>query len=156
MTLGATSITAETTTALNEETPTDLTPEHPSETTAEPPKDPQSLIKQPQKLQINRPFVVTKKYGPHLCSEITYNSIQITRLSLTNFMNATAILKSAGIEKKRRKKILQKLVALVPFEKVVEGWHAYQGVYVPLVAAKRLAETHGVYQHLQPLFDHKR
>ena len=62
-------------------------------------------------------------------------------------------MKAAKVPKSRRVKVLAKLIKLVPFEKITEGFHAYQGVYIPLKAARDLASRWEVLEQLRPLFE---
>ena len=67
-------------------------------------------------------------------------------------VNASHILKLAKVPKTKRLKIIKKLCALVPFEEVRIGFHTFQGYWVPLVAARRLAKQWKVDVELDNLF----
>jgi hypothetical protein len=51
----------------------------------------------------------------------------------------------------KRKEILKKLYKLVPFEKVETGFYVYQGIWIPKIAGRRLAETWGLGKVVEPL-----
>ncbi|RKP27316.1 ankyrin repeat-containing domain protein [Syncephalis pseudoplumigaleata] len=70
-------------------------------------------------------------------------------------LNATQILKVAGIEKGRRTKILEREVLTGEHEKVQGGYGKYQGTWVPFRRGVELAQQYGVEAYLRPLFDHQ-
>ncbi|KAF7727338.1 transcriptional regulator swi6 [Apophysomyces ossiformis] len=67
-------------------------------------------------------------------------------------MNATQILKVAGIEKGKRTKILEKEVLTGEHEKVQGGYGKYQGTWIPCDKGRELAQRYGVLDILMPLF----
>ena len=75
-----------------------------------------------------------------------------------SWLNATQLLKVAGIDKGRRTKILDKDIAAgnrMPFEKVQGGYGRYQGTWIPFHCGKDLAEQYGVLSLIQPLLDYQ-
>ena len=70
------------------------------------------------------------------------------------FVNATQILRAAGLPKPARTKVLDKQVALGIHEKVQGGYAGSQGTWVPLHTAKELAATYGILKECMPLFEY--
>lgn len=69
-------------------------------------------------------------------------------------MNATQILKVAGIEKSKRTRILDREIILGEHEKIQGGYGRYQGTWVPFARAKELAVRLGVADLLAPLLEY--
>ncbi|KAJ3180326.1 transcriptional regulator swi6 [Irineochytrium annulatum] len=69
-----------------------------------------------------------------------------------SFVNATQVLRSAGLAKTVRTKILERDIAPGVHEKIQGGYHMFQGTWVPLDSAIYLAREHGVYAELATLF----
>jgi hypothetical protein len=61
--------------------------------------------------------------------EMIINGIAAMRRSADSYMNATQILKVAGIEKGRRTRILEREVLIGEHEKVQGGYGKYQGTW---------------------------
>ncbi|KAG6334596.1 hypothetical protein ID866_4490 [Astraeus odoratus] len=70
-----------------------------------------------------------------------------------SYVNATQILKVAGIEKGRRTKILEKEILPGKHEIVQGGYGKYQGTWIPLDRGREIAARYGVAPLLAPLFD---
>ncbi|KAH7926027.1 apses-domain-containing protein [Leucogyrophana mollusca] len=70
-----------------------------------------------------------------------------------SYVNATQILKVAGIEKGRRTKILEKEILPGKHEIVQGGYGKYQGTWIPLDRGRDIASLYGVAPLLAPLFD---
>lgn len=68
-----------------------------------------------------------------------------------DWVNATQILKCCNFPKARRTKILEKGVQLGLHEKVQGGFGRFQGTWVPLLDAQRLAATYGLLPHQAPV-----
>ncbi|KAI8809725.1 hypothetical protein BJ742DRAFT_221869 [Cladochytrium replicatum] len=96
----------------------------------------------------------------------TYQGIQVHELSLDTktlvmrrvkdgYVNATHILKVAGLEKAERTKILEKEIVLLSksFEKVQGGYGKYQGTWVPLEEARGLAQKYDAEAKIRALLD---
>ena len=71
-----------------------------------------------------------------------------------SFVNATQILRAAGLPKPARTKVLDRQVARGVHEKVQGGYAGSQGTWVPLDTAKELARTYGILNECLPLFDY--
>lgn len=108
--------------------------------------------------------------------EMNARGIAVMRRRSDSYLNATQILKVAGIEKGKRTKILEREVLTGEHEKVQGGYGKYQGTwYVLLIAhfslksamtyplaicripfdkGKELAERYEVAQYLIPIFEY--
>lgn len=70
-----------------------------------------------------------------------------------SYVNATQILKVAGVDKGRRTKILEKEILPGKHEIVQGGYGKYQGTWIPLDRGRDIALQYGVAPLLSPLFD---
>jgi regulatory protein SWI6 len=61
--------------------------------------------------------------------EMTIGDVAAMKRQSDNWLNATQILKVAGIDKARRTKILEKEIIPGPHEKVQGGYGKYQGTW---------------------------
>ncbi|KAI8381153.1 uncharacterized protein BYT42DRAFT_565454 [Radiomyces spectabilis] len=86
--------------------------------------------------------------------EMTANGIAVMRRSEDAYLNATQILKVAGIEKGKRTKILEREVLTGEHEKVQGGYGKYQGTWIPLNKGKELAKRYQVSDILAPLLEY--
>ncbi len=73
------------------------------------------------------------------------------RRTRDSFLNATQILKLAGIDKARRTKIIEKEILSGDNEKVQGGYGKYQGTWVPYDRALKLCHEYEVYELLSSL-----
>lgn len=74
--------------------------------------------------------------------EMNARGIAVMRRRSDSYLNATQILKVAGIEKGKRTKILEREVLTGEHEKVQGGYGKYQGTwYVLLIAHSSLKKT---------------
>jgi hypothetical protein len=71
-----------------------------------------------------------------------------------SYVNATQILRAAGLPKPARTKVLEKEVSRGLHEKVQGGYAGSQGTWIPLDAARRLAKQYGIGEDTAPLFDY--
>lgn len=85
--------------------------------------------------------------------ECMVRGIAVMRRRSDAYVNATQILKVAGIDKGRRTKILEKEILPGKHEIVQGGYGKYQGTWIPLERGRELATQHGVAPLLAPLFD---
>lgn len=85
--------------------------------------------------------------------ELTVRGIAVMRRRADGYLNATQILKVAGVEKTRRTKILDREIIMGEHEKVQGGYGRYQGTWIPLHRAKKLCATYGVASLLKPLLE---
>lgn len=66
--------------------------------------------------------------------EMTVGEVAAMKRQSDNCLNATQILKVAGIDKGRRTKILEKEIITGPHEKVQGGYGKYQGTWYVLLS----------------------
>ncbi|KAJ3287849.1 hypothetical protein HDU79_005381 [Rhizoclosmatium sp. JEL0117] len=77
----------------------------------------------------------------------------VMRRAHDDYINATQVLRAAGFPKTQRTKILERDISGGVHEKVQGGFHMFQGTWVPLDTAIKLARKHGVVDVLMPLFE---
>lgn len=85
--------------------------------------------------------------------ELMVRGIACMRRRSDGYINATQILKIAGIDKAKRTKILEKEILTGEHEKVQGGYGKYQGTWIPLKRAQELSATYLVAHLLQPLLE---
>ncbi|ORY25321.1 hypothetical protein BCR39DRAFT_544274 [Naematelia encephala] len=85
--------------------------------------------------------------------EAMIRGISVMRRTADSWVNATQILKVAGIPKSARTKILEKEILTGEHEKVQGGYGKYQGTWIPFQRGQDLAAQYGVTAYLSPIFD---
>nr|XP_019008808.1 uncharacterized protein I206_06492 [Kwoniella pini CBS 10737]OCF47589.1 hypothetical protein I206_06492 [Kwoniella pini CBS 10737] len=85
--------------------------------------------------------------------EAMIRGISVMRRTSDSWVNATQILKVAGIHKSARTKILEKEIHPGIHEKVQGGYGKYQGTWIPFERGQELAAQYGVTSYLAPVFD---
>ena len=73
--------------------------------------------------------IYTAVYSAVPVWEMVMRNVSVMRRKADDFMNATQILKVAGIDKGKRTKILEKEVQVGEHEKVQGGYGKYQGTW---------------------------
>lgn len=91
--------------------------------------------------------------GIHVYEMVCRGIAMMKRLS-DSWLNATQILKVAGIEKGRRTKILEREVLIGQHEKIQGGYGKYQGTWVPHARGIELCKQYNVYEYVRPLVEH--
>ncbi|KAF9972037.1 transcriptional regulator swi6 [Actinomortierella ambigua] len=86
--------------------------------------------------------------------ETMCRGIAVMKRRSDSYLNATQILKVAGIEKGKRTKILEREVLTGEHEKVQGGYGKYQGTWIPFQRGKELAQRYKVEPYLRALFDY--
>ncbi|GAA96028.1 uncharacterized protein L969DRAFT_96750 [Mixia osmundae IAM 14324] len=87
--------------------------------------------------------------------EMMVRGISVMRRRSDSYMNATQILKVAGVEKGKRSRILEKDITQSGlYERVQGGYGRYQGTWIPFDKARELSQTYGVEHLLAPLFNY--
>ena len=85
--------------------------------------------------------------------------IGVMRRRSDSWINATQLLKVAGISKSQRTKILDKDIAApdsgIQFEKVQGGYGRYQGTWIPFHEAETMAEQYGILDLIRPLLEYQ-
>ncbi|KAI8840694.1 hypothetical protein BJ741DRAFT_530222, partial [Chytriomyces cf. hyalinus JEL632] len=85
--------------------------------------------------------------------EMMHKNIQIMRRIHDDWLNATHILKAAGLSKPKRTKILEMEVLQGLHEKVQGGYGKYQGTWIPREEGIKLAKRHRVEGALRPILE---
>ncbi|PGH18359.1 hypothetical protein AJ79_00425 [Helicocarpus griseus UAMH5409] len=85
--------------------------------------------------------------------EFKVGADNVMRRRSDDWINATHILKVAGLDKPARTRILEREVQKGVHEKVQGGYGKYQGTWVPLADGRELAERNGILDKLLPIFD---
>jgi regulatory protein SWI6 len=86
--------------------------------------------------------------------EMNCRQVAVMRRKDDSFLNATQILKVAGVEKGRRTKILEREVQIGRHEKVQGGYGKYQGTWIPFERGVEIARQYGVDELLRSLFEY--
>lgn len=84
------------------------------------------------------------------------NNVAVMRRQTDGWLNATQILKVAGVDKGRRTKILEKEIQTGEHEKVQGGYGKYQGTWIPFERGYEVCRQYGVEEMLMKLLTHKR
>lgn len=100
--------------------------------------------------------IYSAKYSGVDVYEFIHPTGSVMKRKNDDWVNATHILKAAKFAKAKRTRILEKEVIKEIHEKVQGGFGKYQGTWVPLEIARRLAEKFDVHEELRPLFDFTR
>lgn len=79
------------------------------------------------------------------------NGIAVMRRRKDSWLNATQILKVAGIEKGKRTKVLEKEILIGEHEKVQGGYGKYQGTWIKFDRGLEFCRQYGVEDALRPL-----
>ena len=79
------------------------------------------------------------------------NGIAVMRRRKDSWLNATQILKVAGIEKGKRTKVLEKEILIGEHEKVQGGYGKYQGTWIKFDRGLEFCRQYGVEELLRPL-----
>ncbi|KAF8941518.1 transcriptional regulator swi6 [Haplosporangium gracile] len=98
--------------------------------------------------------IYTAVYSGVPVYEVMCRGIAVMRRKQDSYLNATQILKVAGIEKGRRTKILEREVLSGEHEKIQGGYGKYQGTWVPFQRGKDLAKQYEVEPFLRALFEY--
>ncbi|KAK4121506.1 apses-domain-containing protein [Parathielavia appendiculata] len=88
--------------------------------------------------------------------EMEVNGVAVMRRQADGWLNATQILKVAGVDKGRRTKILEKEIQTGEHEKVQGGYGKYQGTWIPFERGFEVCRQYGVDEILMRLLTHKR
>ena len=82
------------------------------------------------------------------------NGIAVMRRRSDSWLNATQILKVAGIDKGKRTKVLEKEILVGDHEKVQGGYGKYQGTWINYKRGVDFCRQYGVEELLRPLLDY--
>lgn len=79
------------------------------------------------------------------------NGVAVMRRRHDSWLNATQILKVAGIDKGKRTKVLEKEILIGEHEKVQGGYGKYQGTWIKFEKGVDFCRSYGVEELLRPL-----
>jgi ankyrin repeat protein len=82
------------------------------------------------------------------------NGIAVMRRRSDAWLNATQILKVAGVDKGKRTKVLEKEILSGEHEKVQGGYGKYQGTWINYRRGREFCRQYGVEELLRPLLDY--
>ncbi|KAK0747128.1 hypothetical protein B0T18DRAFT_327104 [Schizothecium vesticola] len=88
--------------------------------------------------------------------EMEVNGVTVMRRQADSWLNATQILKVAGVDKGRRTKVLEKEIQTGEHEKVQGGYGKYQGTWIPFDRGLEVCRQYGVEEFVTRLLTHNR
>lgn len=80
----------------------------------------------------------------------------VMRRRSDSWLNATQILKVAGVDKGKRTKVLEKEILTGEHDKVQGGYGKYQGTWINYQRGREFCRQYGVEELLRPLLEHDR
>ncbi|ODA82729.1 hypothetical protein RJ55_01238 [Drechmeria coniospora] len=97
------------------------------------------------------PQIYSASYSGVDVYEMEVNSVAVMRRRQDSWLNATQILKVAGVDKGKRTKILEKEIQTGEHEKVQGGYGKYQGTWIQFERGVEVCRQYGVEELLRPL-----
>jgi regulatory protein SWI6 len=82
------------------------------------------------------------------------NGVAVMRRRTDSWLNATQILKVAGVDKGKRTKVLEKEILIGEHEKIQGGYGKYQGTWINYQRGREFCRQFGVEQLLLPLLEY--
>ncbi|PKY05013.1 hypothetical protein P168DRAFT_304105 [Aspergillus campestris IBT 28561] len=101
-----------------------------------------------------RPQIYRAVYSNIHVYEMEVNGVAVMKRRSDSWLNATQILKVAGVVKARRTKTLEKEIAAGEHEKVQGGYGKYQGTWVQYQRGVDLCREYHVEELLRPLLEY--
>ncbi|KAF2772204.1 hypothetical protein EJ03DRAFT_215359 [Teratosphaeria nubilosa] len=98
--------------------------------------------------------IYTAVYSGVSVYEMEIQGIACMRRRSDGWLNATQILKVAGVDKGKRTKVLEKEVLTGEHEKVQGGYGKYQGTWISYKRGREFCRQYGVEDILRPLLDY--
>ena len=86
--------------------------------------------------------------------EMEVNGVAVMRRRSDSWLNATQILKVAGVDKGKRTKVLEKEILTGEHEKVQGGYGKYQGTWINYQRGREFCRQFGVEELLRPLLEY--
>ncbi|OBT94573.1 transcriptional regulator swi6 [Pseudogymnoascus verrucosus] len=102
-------------------------------------------------MSVPAPQIYSAVYSGVDVYEMEVNRIAVMRRRNDSWLNATQILKVAGIEKGKRTKVLEKEILIGEHEKVQGGYGKYQGTWIKFEKGLEFCRQYGVEEILRPL-----
>ncbi|GAM84651.1 hypothetical protein ANO11243_026500 [Dothideomycetidae sp. 11243] len=106
--------------------------------------------------RFDKPQIYTAVYSGVKVYEMEVNGVACMRRRADGWLNATQILKVAGIDKGKRTKVLEKEILTGKHEKVQGGYGKYQGTWINYDRGREFCRQYGVEGLLMPLLEHDR
>ncbi|KAL6702453.1 transcriptional regulator swi6 [Coniothyrium glycines] len=103
---------------------------------------------------MEKPQIYTAVYSGVSVYEMEINRIAVMRRRSDGWLNATQILKVAGVDKGKRTKVLEKEILTGEHEKVQGGYGKYQGTWINYRRGREFCRQYGVEDLLRPLLDY--
>lgn len=97
------------------------------------------------------PQIYSSVYSGVEVYEMEVNNVAVMRRRDDSHLNATQILKVAGLDKGKRTKILEKEIQTGDHEKVQGGYGKYQGTWISFERGVQVCRQYGVEDLLRPL-----
>ncbi|KAJ3484395.1 hypothetical protein NLG97_g7057 [Lecanicillium saksenae] len=97
------------------------------------------------------PQIYSASYSGVDVYEMEVNNVAVMRRRHDSCLNATQILKVAGVDKGKRTKILEKEIQTGEHEKVQGGYGKYQGTWIKFERGVEVCRQYGVEELLRPL-----
>uniref|UniRef100_A0A093V8C7 Cell pattern formation-associated protein stuA n=1 Tax=Talaromyces marneffei PM1 TaxID=1077442 RepID=A0A093V8C7_TALMA len=101
-----------------------------------------------------KPQIYRAVYSNVSVYEMEVNGIAVMKRRSDSWLNATQILKVAGVVKAKRTKTLEKEIAAGEHEKVQGGYGKYQGTWVSYQRGVELCREYQVEEALRPLLEY--
>lgn len=101
-----------------------------------------------------KPWIYRAVYSNVSVYEMEVNGVAVMKRRSDSWLNATQILKVAGVVKARRTKTLEKEIAAGEHEKVQGGYGKYQGTWVNYQRGVELCKEYHVEELLRPLLEY--
>ncbi len=105
----------------------------------------------PPNLNGAHPQIYSAIYSGVDVYEMEVNGVAVMRRRADSWLNATQILKVAGIEKGKRTKVLEKEILIGEHEKVQGGYGKYQGTWIKFEKGLDFCRQYEVEELLRPL-----
>ncbi|KAJ1997652.1 transcriptional regulator swi6, partial [Coemansia thaxteri] len=86
--------------------------------------------------------------------EMICRGIAVMKRHSDSWLNATQILKVAGVDKGRRTKILEREVLTGEHEKIQGGYGKYQGTWVPYARGVELCRQYMVHDYMSSILEY--
>ncbi|KAF9693121.1 hypothetical protein EKO04_008612 [Ascochyta lentis] len=109
---------------------------------------------QAQAQAMDKPQIYTAVYSGVSVYEMEVNRVAVMRRRSDGWLNATQILKVAGVDKGKRTKVLEKEILTGEHEKVQGGYGKYQGTWINYRRGREFCRQYGVEDLLRPLLDY--
>nr|OQO16626.1 hypothetical protein B0A51_16073 [Rachicladosporium sp. CCFEE 5018] len=101
-----------------------------------------------------KPQIYTAVYSGVNVYEMDIQGVACMRRRNDGWLNATQILKVAGVDKGKRTKVLEKEILPGEHEKVQGGYGKYQGTWISYRRGREFCRQYGVEDILKPLLDY--